>query len=104
MECPCGRLGWDALKSSIHKPNIHSGKSLCWNYHIWHCQIAAIILAAKHLGENTKIPALTNPTFTAASDFARIPKSSIAKFHQLYWRQNTLVKIPKIQHSHNDLH
>ena len=44
----------------------------------WHCQIAAIILAAKHLGENTKNPALTNPTFTAASHFARIPKSSIA--------------------------
>jgi len=39
----------------------------------------AITLAAKHQGENTKNPALINPTFTATSHFAKIPKSGIAK-------------------------
>jgi len=49
----------------------------------------AITLAAKHLGENIKNPALTNPTYTAASHFAGIPKSGIVKLLQLYWQQNT---------------
>ena len=42
--------------------------------------IAAITLAAKHLGENIKNLAFTNPAFTAASHFARISKFSIVKF------------------------
>ena len=42
MECPCGRLGWDALKSSIHKPNIHSSK-------IEHTQRQVTLLELPHL-------------------------------------------------------
>jgi len=51
---------------------------------------------AKHIDENIKNPALTNPAFIGASHFTRIPKSGNAKFQQLYWWQNNLVKIPKI--------
>jgi len=48
-----------------------------------------ITLAAKYFDRNTKNPALTNPTYTAASHFAGITKSGIAKLLQLYWQQNT---------------
>jgi len=66
---------------------------------IWHCQIAALTLAAKQLSENIKNLALTNLAFTGGSHFAQIPKSSNAKFWQLHWQQNNLVKISKIRHS-----
>ena len=99
-------LDWGSKPLGRDGVAYHWDGMLCWNYQIWHCQIAAIILVAKHLGENTKNPALTYPTFTAASHFARIPKSSIAKFHQLYWRQTSnytgsklAITLTKIQHS-----
>jgi len=56
----------------------------------------AIILAAKHLGENIKNPALTNTTYTVASHFARIARSDIAKLPQLHWQQNTLENIKNL--------
>jgi hypothetical protein len=49
-----------------------------------------ITLAAEHLVENIK-----NPAFTGASHFAGIPKSGNAKFRQLHWRQNNLLKYQK---------
>jgi hypothetical protein len=67
----------------------------------------AITLAAKHLGENIKNPALTNLAFTGASHISGITKSGIVKFCQLHWQQNILVKITKIRHSQewqNTLH
>jgi len=47
-------------------------------------QIAAITLAAKHLGENIKNLAFTNPAFTVASHFSAIPTSGISKLLQLH--------------------
>jgi hypothetical protein len=67
----------------------------------------AITLAAKHLGENIKNPALTNLAFTGASHISGLTESDIVKFCQLHWRQNILVKITKIRHSQwqqNTLH
>jgi hypothetical protein len=63
---------------------IHSGgKTPCMKISkIWHCQMPAITLAAKHLGENIKHLALTNLAFTGASHLAGITKSGIAKFWQ----------------------
>jgi hypothetical protein len=52
-----------------------------------------ITLAAKHLVENIKNLALTNLAFTVASHIAGITKSGNAKFSQLPWRQNILLKI-----------
>jgi len=54
---------------------------------------------SKTLGENIKNLALTNPTYTVASHFARISKCGIAKLLQLHWQQSTLTKISKIWHS-----
>jgi hypothetical protein len=42
---------------------------------------------------------LTNLAFRGASHPAGITKSGNAKFCQLHWRQNILVKITKIRHS-----
>jgi hypothetical protein len=66
---------------------------------MWQFQILPITLAAKHHVEIIKNPTLTNPAFMGASHFAGIPKSGNAKFQQLHWRQNNLVKISKIRHS-----
>jgi len=83
-------------QSRMDKPSIHSGKSLCPNSYIRHCRIATLTLTAKYLDENIKNLAFTNPTYTAASHFSRITKSGNAKFQQLHWQQNILLKISKI--------
>jgi hypothetical protein len=48
----------------------------------------------KHLGENIKNPAVTNPAFTGASHFAGIPKSGIAKLPQLLQLSDQELHLP----------
>jgi hypothetical protein len=64
---------------------------------MWQFQILPITLVAKHHVEIIKNMAFTNPEFMGASHFAGIPKSGNAKFWQLHWQQNNLVKISKIR-------
>ena len=86
---------WKYQKSGIHKPTMHSGKSLYQNYQIRHCQIWQL-----HWWQNTlvKISKIQHSQIHQ-SHCARIPKSGNGKFQQLHWQQNNLLKIPKIQHS-----
>jgi len=90
---PCDGMGWHGM----------GGKTPCLKItKMWQVTLPELLapaLAAKYLGENIKNAALTNPSFTVASHFAKILKSGIAKLLHLHWQQSTLTKISKIQYS-----
>jgi len=115
MGCPWGGLGWDDIGADLLRPTWMGfpcggmgrhgmgGKTPCLKItKIWQVTLPELLapaLAAKYLGENIKNAALTNPSFTVASHFAKISKSGIAKLLHLHWWQSTLMKISKIRHS-----
>jgi len=92
MGCPCGGLGWDALAADLDGIPLVAWGSMGWD---------ALWADLDGMPLNT---AFTNPTYTVASHIARITKSGNAKFWQLPWQQNILLKISKSSIDKSSIH
>jgi len=95
MECPSGRLGWDAL--------VVAWGGLGWN--ALAADLDALVADLdgiplwRHGADLDGMPLQQNWQKSGIHSGGKTPCLQIPKIWQLHWQQHTFLKIPKIQYS-----